>query len=256
MEKKGSGRGDWLYGRRPVVEALRAGKRRFFDLRIGENARDFSSEGELEEIRELARQNGVSFHASPRKAFSELLGSVNHQGVALNASSFPYMPVEEMLAAVDEDENATILFLDHLEDPQNLGSLLRSADGAGVCGVVIPQDRSSGVTPAAARASAGAAEHIPVAKVVNLPRTMELFKERGLWITGLDFGQDAKDFRELDYKGRTGLVIGNEGRGISRLVRENCDFIACLPMMGNVSSLNASVAGALVMYEVLRQKGN
>ena len=127
-------------------------------------------------------------------------------------------------------------------------------DAAGVKGVIIPEDRSAGVTPAAVRASAGAAEHLCVVKVVNIVRAIEALKEQEVWVTGLDFGDDAKDYADIDYKGRCGLVVGNEGRGISRLVREKCDFIAMLPMVGAVSSLNASVAGALVMYEALRQK--
>ncbi len=159
-----------------------------------------------------------------------------------------------MIELVEEDPQAVVLFLDHIEDPQNVGSLLRTADAAGVKGVIIPEDRSSGVTPAAVRASAGAAEHLCVVKVVNLARAMDVMKEHGLWITGLDFGDDARDYREVDYSGRCGIVVGNEGRGISRLIREKCDFIAMLPMLGSVSSLNASVAGGLVMYEALRSR--
>ena len=162
--------------------------------------------------------------------------------------------MEELMAEVEDDPEAVVLILDHIEDPQNVGSLLRTADAAGVKGVIIPEDRSAGVTPAAVRASAGAAEHLCVVKVVNIVRAIEALKEQEVWVTGLDFGDDAKDYADIDYKGRCGLVVGNEGRGISRLVREKCDFIAMLPMVGAVSSLNASVAGALVMYEALRQK--
>lgn len=248
------GRGEWLYGRRPVLEALRADRRRFNDLLISEGAREACSDEELSEIRSLASQYGIRARGTDRKGLSELLGNVNHQGVALNVSPYPYSPLEELLELIDGDEAATVLLLDHIEDPQNVGSLLRTADASGVIGVILPEDRASGVTPAAVRASAGAAEHLCVVKVVNLARAMDKIKEHGLWITGLDFGPDAKDYRAIDYKGRTGLVVGNEGRGISRLIREKCDFIACLPMLGAVSSLNASVAGGLVMYEALRQK--
>ena len=250
-----SSRQEWLYGRRPVLEALRAGRRDFLDIRLCASSHDACADDELDEIRALASQAGLRFRQTDRKGLSELLGNVNHQGVALQVSPYRYTPLEEILDAVDGDESATVLFLDHIEDPQNLGSLLRTADAAGVTGVVIPEDRAAAVTPAAVRASAGAAEHVAVAKVVNLVRAMEVAKERGLWITGLDFGDDAKDYSEIDYTGRCGIVVGNEGRGLARLVREKCDFIAVLPMCGQVSSLNASVAGALVMYEALRQKG-
>lgn len=254
LEGRGQGRREWLYGRRPVLEALRAGRREFSDLRISDGAREACSDEELSEIRALASRMGLKARATDRKGLSELLGNVNHQGVAISASPYNYHSLEELLNEIDEDPEATVLFLDHIEDPQNVGSLLRTADAAGIKGVILPEDRSAGVTPAAVRASAGAAEHVCVVKVVNLARTMEVVKDHGLWITGLDFGEDAKEYTEIDYKGRCGIVVGNEGRGISRLVREKCDFIAMLPMVGEVSSLNASVAGALVMYEALRCK--
>ncbi len=247
-------RKEWLYGRRPVLEALRAGRREFLDLSVSDTARDATSDEELEEIRELASHYRLRPHSTDRKSLSELLGNVNHQGIALNVSPYPYSDLEDLIELVEEDPQAVVLFLDHIEDPQNVGSLLRTADAAGVKGVIIPEDRSSGVTPAAVRASAGAAEHLCVVKVVNLARAMDVMKEHGLWITGLDFGDDARDYREVDYSGRCGIVVGNEGRGISRLIREKCDFIAMLPMLGSVSSLNASVAGGLVMYEALRSR--
>ncbi len=254
MEKRGNGKGEWLYGRRPVLEALRAGRRQFNDLRISDSAREACADEELGEIRALAAHFGLRARPTDRKGISELLGNVNHQGVALNVSSFPYRSLDELVAEIDDDPEATVLILDHIEDPQNVGSLLRTADASGVKGVILPEDRAAGVTPAAVRASAGAAEHLCVVKVVNLVRAIDIVKKHEVWVTGLDFGDDARDYSEIDYKGRCGLVVGNEGRGISRLVREKCDFIAMLPMLGQVSSLNASVAGALVMYEALRQK--
>lgn len=244
----------WLYGRRPVIEALRSGRREFQELRISATAHDDAEGGELTEIAELARASGLRPVEVARRELSELLGEVNHQGVALKCGPYRYLDYAEILDAAEGNPESTLLFLDHVEDPQNLGSLLRTADASGVVGVVIPEDRAAEVTAAAVRASAGAAEHVPVAKVVNLPRAIEEAKERGVWITGLDFGDDAKDYDAIDYSGRTGIVVGNEGRGISRLAREKCDFIAMLPMLGGVSSLNAAVAGAIVMYEVLRQK--
>ena len=152
------------------------------------------------------------------------------------------------------DEDATVLVLDHLEDPQNVGSILRTACAVGVTAVVIPEDRACGITPAAVRASAGGAEYVKVAHVVNLVRAMKDLKDAGMWFTALDWGEDARDYRDVDFKGRAGLVIGAEGRGVSRLVRENCDFIAELPMPGGFESLNAGVAAAVAMYEILRQR--
>ena len=150
-------------------------------------------------------------------------------------------------------QNAKVIILDHLEDPQNVGSILRTACAIGATGVVIPEDRGSGVTPAAVRASAGASEHLNVARVVNLVRAMKQLKDANVWITGLDWGKDAKPYTEIDFKGRAGLVIGAEGTGISRLVRETCDFIAVLPMRGEIESLNAGVAAAICMYEMIRE---
>ena len=160
----------------------------------------------------------------------------------------------DILAAAKEDENALVVVLDHLEDPQNLGSILRTACAAGATGVVIPEDRAAWVTPAAVRASAGGSEHVKVARVVNLPRAMADLKEAGLWPTGLDIGEGAKPYSSIDLKGRVGLVVGAEGSGLSRLVRETCDFIGTLPMPGGFESLNAAVAAGVAMYEVLRQR--
>lgn len=253
-ERNGRPHVEWLYGRRPVAEALRAGKREFIELRLSASARDDSAEEELSEIEALAREAGIRPLDDTRSGITSLLGDVNHQGVALKCSPYRYTPFDELLDAAGDDPGATLLFLDHIEDPQNLGSLLRSSDASGVAGVVIPEDRAAEVTPAAVRASAGAAEHVGVAKVVNLPRAIDEARERGFWMTGLDFADDARYYDRIDYSGRVGIVVGNEGRGLSRLVREKCDFIAMLPMLGGVSSLNAAVAGAIALYEVLRQR--
>jgi 23S rRNA (guanosine2251-2'-O)-methyltransferase len=147
-----------------------------------------------------------------------------------------------------------VLLLDHIEDPQNIGSLLRSANAAGVTGVVIPEDRAAGVTPSAVRASAGASEYMRVAKVVNLVRAIKSLQAEGVWVSALDIGDDSRDYTGVDFKGRVGLVVGSEGKGVSRLVRETSDFVASLPMLGKVASLNAGVAGAVAMYEILRQR--
>ena len=264
QQVRAAGRGaEWLYGRRPVIEALRAGRRRFDELHIGAALRDDCSESELAEIDALARAAGVRPAATERRELDSLLGPVNHQGVALRCGPYPYADIGEILPGgdggdddADEDGGAgsTLLILDHIEDPQNLGSLLRSADAFGVDGVIIPEDRAAAVTPAAVRASAGASEHLGVARVVNIVRAIGLAKDAGYWITGLDFGPDAREYDQIDYSGRVALIVGNEGRGISRLVREKCDFIATLPMAGQVASLNAAVAGAVALAEVVRQR--
>ncbi|MDD5705203.1 MAG: 23S rRNA (guanosine(2251)-2'-O)-methyltransferase RlmB [Kiritimatiellae bacterium] len=248
-------RGEWLYGRRPVLEALRAGRRHHYELWLAEaGPRRGAPDAELAEARDRALNAGAAFRTVPRTELDTLLPDAHHQGVALRSGSFPYHGFDQILHAVRQDARALVLLLDHLEDPQNLGALLRTADAAGVTGVVLPNDRAAEVTAAAVRASAGASEHLRVARVVNLPRAIEELKTCECWITGLDMDAEARLYTEVDFKGRCGIVVGNEGSGLGRLVREHCDFVARLPMRGHVASLNASVAGALVLYEVLRQR--
>ena len=210
---------------------------------------------EFLEIKDYARQVGLTIQPVDRPRLSSILGDINHQGVALRTGPYPYVDLDDILSAVRDDPASTVVILDHIEDPQNVGSILRTADAAGVCGVIIPEDRAACVSPAAVRASAGASEHMNVAKVVNLVRAIEKLKEAECWITALDFGDDARNYTDIDFTGRCAIVIGNEGSGVGRLVRENSDFVAMLPMMGEVSSLNAGVAGGIALYEVLRQKG-
>ena len=248
------GSGEWIYGRRPVLESLRAGRRTFMEVILPPVEKGGEAD-DLAEIRARAQSAGAVVRAATRDQLDSLTRGGHHQGVALKSTGYPYVGLEDIVRAVKEDENALVVMLDHLEDPQNVGSILRSADCAGACGVIIPEDRASGVTPAAVRASAGASEHLKIAKVVNLVRAIEELKKPGLWFTGLDFGTDARTYTDVDFKGRVGIVVGAEGSGISRLVRENCDFIAMLPMLGKVESLNAGVAGGIVLYEVLRQRG-
>jgi 23S rRNA (guanosine2251-2'-O)-methyltransferase len=245
--------GEWVYGRNPVEEALAAGRRTAMEIILPPASPD--EDDQLKVIRDEAARRRLVIRTAERAQLDKLTRFGNHQGVALKTTGYPYVGFEELIEEVESDENALIIVLDHLEDPQNVGSVLRTACAVGATGVVIPEDRACGITPAAVRASAGGAEHIKVAHVVNLPRAMESLKEAGIWFTGLDWGDDAKKYTEIDFKGRVGLVIGAEGRGISRLVRENCDFIAELPMPGGFESLNAGVAAAVTMYEILRQRG-
>ena len=245
-------RGDWIYGRRPVLEVVKAGKRHIYEAILPPQGHDAP---EIAELRGLLRARDVTCLALEREELDALCDGGNHQGVAIRAGSYPYISIEQVIHDVQENADALVLLLDHIEDPQNVGSLLRTADAAGVTAVLIPEDRAAGVTPAAVRASAGASEHLRVAKVVNLVRAMKELQEAGAWITGLDMSPDAKLHTALDFKGRVGLVVGSEGRGLSRLVGETCDFIARLPMNGRVASLNAGVAGAIALYEILRQRG-
>lgn len=247
-----SERGDWIYGRRPVLEVVKAGKRHLYEAVLPKEGRDAP---EVAELRGLLVGRGVPFKTVEREELDAFCEGGNHQGVAIRTGGFPYISLDQVIHDVEADPDALVLLLDHIEDPQNVGSLLRTADAAGVTAVLIPEDRAAGVTASAVRASAGAAEHMRVAKVVNLVRAMEELKTCGVWVTGLDFGPDAKPYTAVDFKGRAGLVVGSEGRGLSRLVRERCDFIACLPMRGRVESLNAGVAGAIALYEVVRQRG-
>ena len=244
--------GEWIYGRNPVEEVLAAGRRACSEVILPPPAPN--EDGQMRRIRDEARARRLVVRAMEREGLDRLTRFGHHQGCAIKTTGYPYVGFEEIVAAAKDDENALVVVLDHLEDPQNVGSVLRTAAAVGVTGVVIPEDRACGVTPAAVRASAGGSEHVRVAHVVNLPRAMEDLKEAGLWLTGLDWGKDARPYAEIDFKGRVGLVVGAEGAGLSRLVRETCDFIGELPMPGGFESLNAGVAAAVAMYEILRQR--
>lgn len=244
--------GEWLYGRNPVEEALAAGRRTATEIVLP--PAEQGEDDQLARIRDEARARRLVVRSMDRARLDKLTHFGHHQGVALKTTGYPYVGFGEVLDAVRGDEDAIVLVLDHLEDPQNVGSILRTACAVGVTAVVIPEDRACGITPAAVRASAGGAEYVKVAHVVNLVRAMKDLKDAGMWFTALDWGEDARDYRDVDFNGRAGLVIGAEGRGVSRLVRENCDFIAELPMPGGFESLNAGVAAAVAMYEILRQR--
>ena len=245
--------GEWLYGRNPVIETLRAGRRTFSEIILPPCSKD--EPDEIASLRLTAQKRHIMVRTEDRDRLDRLDRGGHHQGVAIKTSGYPYVGLDEIARDVEDDENAIVLVLDHLEDPQNVGSILRTACAAGVTGVIIPEDRGVGVTPAAVRASAGAAEHLKVARVVNIPRAMKELKDAGLWFTGLDWGEDARSYTAIDFKGRAGLVVGAEGNGLSRLVRETCDFIAELPMPGGFESLNAGVAAGIALYEILRQRG-
>lgn len=237
--------GDFLYGRNAVAEAL-AGRRRLKTLLLAEGVKD---DERIRRLVESARQAGVAVTRIPRADLDQRTSFVNHQGVALEASGYPYAPFEELLASL-----GTILILDHLQDPQNLGTLLRSADATGVAGVVIPRDRAVEVTPAVVNASSGAVEHLRVAQVPNLARAIEDLKKAGWWSAALDTGSDARDLYRTEIPTPLALVVGAEGAGVSQNVRRHCDLVLSIPMVGRVASLNAATAGSVALFEVLRRE--
>lgn len=236
-----------IKGRRPVLEALQAGtpvNKVFVQKGLATKP--------LPEIRELARQMNIPVSEVGKEILDRLAGGGNHQGVVAEAVDFHYARLDELLSG-HRDEAPFLLALDHLEDPRNFGALLRTAYAAGCHGAIIPERRAVQVTPTVAKASAGATERLPVARVVNLVRTLEECKKAGLWVYGADMEGEIL-YTEGDYRSGTVIVIGGEGKGLSRLVRETCDRTVRIPMKGEMSSLNASVAGALLLYEVLRQR--
>ena len=240
-----------LYGRNAVCESLRAGRRKAYKLILAEGVRQTDIVGQ---IVSLARRAGVVVQRTERRNLDRL-GNINHQGVALETSEYPYSSLDDILAlARSRGEPPLLLLLDLLKDPQNVGSLSRTAEAAGVHGVVIQRRRAVGVTPAVVRASAGAVEHLLVAQVTNLVDAIGRLKADDVWVAGLEAVRDAQIYHQADLRGRLALVVGSEGEGLRRLVRERCDFLLRLPMHGLVTSLNASVAGSVVLYEALRQR--
>jgi 23S rRNA (guanosine2251-2'-O)-methyltransferase len=235
-------KGDLIYGLRPVVEALRSKRREVREV--------LDSVGDKEVAAEAAAR-GVPVERVPRKRVEELARGGVHQGVVARVGPYPYSGLEEILAAPDP----LVVVLDGVTDPRNLGAVLRAADGAGVSGVVVPKDRAAGVTPAAVKASAGASEHVPVARETNLRRALEKMKEAGVWAYAAEGGASSSAYTNLDLSGPVAFVLGSEGRGLRRLVREGCDGAVSIPMRGAVSSLNVSVAVAVLLFEARRQRG-
>jgi len=231
-----------------VEEALRSGARPLRRLVVVHTGRQFS------ELVELARKAGVPVRIEPRQALDRLVPSGRHQGIVALAGAKAYVEPDEMLrAARDRNQPALVLLLDGVEDPHNLGAVLRTAEAAGAHGVVIPERRSVGLTGTVAKASAGAVEHLPVACVPNLSRSIEWLQEQGLWVYALDPTAE-KPYTALDLKGPVVLVLGGEGKGVRAGVLDKCDDRARIPMHGRVASLNVSAAAAIVLFEVVRQR--
>ena len=248
QEFENEARNDLIEGRNAVMEALRAG--RTID-------KIFIAKGDVDKtlghIASKARSAGIVVTEADRRKLDAMSQTHAHQGVIALVSAHDYVEVEDILAAARaKGEDPFIILLDGITDPHNLGAILRTAECAGAHGVIIPKRRSVGLNATVGKTSAGAIEYMPVAKVTNLVKTMEQLKKEGLWFACADMGEN--DHFDTNLKGPIGLVIGSEGEGVSRLVKENCDFTASIPMYGKISSLNASVAAALLMYEVVRQR--
>ncbi len=241
-----------LYGRNAVREALRARRRTLRRLLV---SRSVQESGIIAEIVRLAEQAGIPVERIERQTLDRQLRDVNHQGVALETGPYPYVELETCLQAAEERrEAALLLLLDHLQDPQNVGTLLRTAEAVGCHGIVIPGRRAAEITPAVVNASSGAVEHLRVAMVTNLAQTIEELQRAGIWAVGLEQDEQAQDIDAVDLDLPLGLVIGSEGAGMARLVRERCDFLVRLPIVGQVGSLNAAIAGSIAIYHAWRQR--
>jgi 23S rRNA (guanosine2251-2'-O)-methyltransferase len=235
-----------IYSRNAVHECLRAGRRDVFKLLVSEGAQE---KGTLAQTLRLAGDKHIAVRRVPRAQLDRI--SDGHQGVAAEVSGYPYLALDEFVTC---GQVPLFLVLDCIQDPQNLGALLRTAEAVGVGGVVIARDRAASVTPAVVNASSGATEHLRIARVNNITRALHELKKSGVWVVGLEDMPDAQDYTTADLRGPLALVVGSEGQGIRRLVHETCDFVVKLPMLGKVTSLNAAVAGSIVLYETLRQR--
>lgn len=236
-----------IYGLLPVTEALRANARRVEKVLIADGAR----ERRMEEVFDLARAGGVPVQRVPREQLDRLAGpGANHQGVAAVAAAADYVSVEEVI----DGDPALIVVLDGVEDPRNFGAVLRAVECAGADGVVIPERRAVGLTDTVAKSSAGASEYVKVAKVSNLNTLIKDLKQRNIWVVGTS-GDASMSYTEWDWKQPSALVLGAEGSGLHRLVRENCDVLVKIPMYGKIESLNVSVAAGVILFEARRQRG-
>lgn len=239
---------DKIVGRNPVLEAIRSG-REIGKLLIKKGG----AEGSINAIIKKARERGIVVQEVDKQKLNSIAGEENHQGVIAFAAAHEYATVDDILKrASDASEPPFVIICDGLTDPHNLGSVLRSANCAGAHGVIIPKRGSAGLNSVVAKTSAGAVEYTPVARVTNIAQTIDKLKDKGLWIAGADMDGDV--MYRTDLKGAIGLVIGAEGEGLGRLVKEKCDFLTSIPMFGQINSLNASAAASVLMYEILRQR--
>lgn len=242
---------DIVYGRNAVTEALRAGRRRVRQVEIAEGT---ESGRPINDLAALAADRGVEVRYVSRTEIEAHAPGVNHQGVIANVGPYPLADYADILETTRNNPNALLLVLDSLQDPQNLGTLLRTAEAAGVTGVILPEHRAVGVTPAVVNASAGAVEHLQIAVVPNLVRAVEAAKAAGAWVIAAEAEMDATPLARADLTGPLVLVVGSEGQGVGRLLKESCDLVVRIPLIGRVGSLNAATAGSILLYEIVRQR--
>ncbi len=229
----------YVYGKNVVTEILKK-KEKIDKIYISEHFRDNFIESSIQNLK-------INTEILPKKELDKLANG-NHQGIIVSVPDYQYCELQELLGK----ENPFLILLDHLEDPHNLGAIIRTSEAAGVDGIIIPKNRSVSVNATVLKTSAGAAKNMKIAMVTNLKQTIEYLKKHGFWIVGTDM--EGTDFEKLDYHGKIAIVIGNEGSGMSRLVKESCDFIASIPMYGEINSLNASVAAGIMIYEAVKQR--
>jgi len=244
---------EYVYGRRSIVETLRANRRNIRRLFVAQGAENNETLGEATA---LAREKGILVEVGKRERLDGWTRNANHQGVVLEVGAYPYVEIADILdEASRRSEPPFILLLDLLQDVQNVGALLRVAEAVGAHGVILQERRAAEITPAVVNASSGAVEHLRVAQVTNLVQAMKTLKETDVWLAGLDLGEDATRYDQANLRGALGLVVGSEGKGLRRLVRETCDFVISLPMRGQVASLNAATAGSIALYKAWEARG-
>jgi 23S rRNA (guanosine2251-2'-O)-methyltransferase len=237
---------EFLYGHWAVMEALRAQRRDLEQLLIADNSEE---RGVMGEIIATAQERGVNIRHVARRILDDLANSSNHQNTVLRVGGYPYVELDDVLnVAAQREEKPFVLLLDLLKDPQNVGSLLRVADAVGIHGVVLQERRGVAVTPAVVNSSSGAVEHLNIVQVTNLVQTMKELKDRDVWLVGLDIGPNVPPLGRTDLNISLGLVLGSEGEGVRRLVRDTCDMLITLPMRGKVASLNVATVGAVALY--------
>jgi len=237
----------WLYGINPVYEALRSSRCQIRDILV---AKGKNPQG-LEKIIEEARSKNIIIEEVERSRLNSITKSAHHQGIVGLLTHFEYLNLDDVFQKVSGEP--LLVVLDGLEDPRNLGALIRTANACGVWAVVIPKDRAAGITPVVAKSSAGAVFHTPLVRVVNIPSALRKLKDRGIWVMGATADAETKIFSQ-DLRIPLALVLGGEGKGMRSLVQRECDFLVSIPMKGKINSLNVSVAGAVILYEILRQR--
>jgi len=236
----------YIYGKNTVLESLK-GNKPVYEVYMMKNVKD-------EQYLSLAKKKNAKVHIVAHKSvLNDFVGNVNHQGIVAQVDGYDYVSIDDMLDAIPKGKQPLLLMLDGLEDPHNLGAILRTCDAIEVDGVIIGKNRSVGLTPVVAKVSTGAIDHVKVAQVTNLSRTLEDLKKKGFWVVGCDLNE-SQDYRAIDYNMPVVIVVGSEGFGISRLVKKSCDMNVVLPMNGHVTSLNASVATALILYQVYNSR--